>query len=71
MTDKEIYKARVEGLNHIVKMRHKYSSNSFLELLNIAFEISSKNSPDYKQHRKRKILEKAKVRKRLVQLYIR
>lgn len=68
MTDKEIYKARAEGLNRVAEERIKFTSKPFLELLDIAFNISKDNSPNYQEHRNRKIIEKIQYRKALIKL---
>lgn len=69
MTEKEIYKARAEGLNWIAEKRTAYRSGSFYELLDIAFQVSKENSPNYLLHRENKILEKVKIRKALNSLF--
>jgi hypothetical protein len=70
MTEKEIYKARAEGLNWIAEKRALYNSDHFFELLDIAFQISKENSPNYKLHRDEKIMEKIKFRKALNALFL-
>ena len=69
MTDKEIYKAREEGLNLVSELRQNYSPEAILELLDIAFHLSKKNSPNYELHRKEKVLEKAEARMRFIKLF--
>jgi hypothetical protein len=70
MTDKEIYKARAEGLNRIAELRSNYKSGLFLELLDLAHTIAKENSRDHEKHRELKIWEKVKFRKALNKLFI-
>lgn len=69
MTDKEIYKARAEGLNWISENRMLYNSTNFFELLDLAFLVSKENSANYSLHREEKIKEKIKFRKALNRLF--
>lgn len=68
MTEKEIYKARAEGLNRVAELHQEVSDSSFLEFMSYVREVAIqyKQNPDTIQQ---EILEKSEIRKKLNQLF--
>lgn len=68
MTDKEIYKARAEGLEIIANNNKPVSDTDFLEFMSCVKEISEQYRTNFKSVEE-EILEKCEIRKKLNQLF--
>ncbi|MFA5804116.1 MAG: hypothetical protein WC879_05695 [Melioribacteraceae bacterium] len=68
MTDKEIYKARSKGFERISTLQSEVSDERFLEFMGSIHKIISKNKINLESI-KQEVLEKAEIRKKLVQLF--
>jgi hypothetical protein len=68
MTDKEIYKARTEGLELIAKHNKPISDTSFLEFMSCVKEISDQYKANI-MFIEQEILEKCEIRKKINQVF--
>ncbi len=68
MTDKEIYKARAEGLNRISEIKNEVSDADFLEFMCFVREAAGQYQPEWKLIQQ-EIMEKCEIRKKLNKLF--
>lgn len=68
MTEKEIYKAKVEGFKKINKLEHEVSDSTFLQFMNYIREAAVEYKPSTSEI-EQEILEQSKIRKELNNLF--